>query len=81
MTSTLQYCPGLKGLTVSYRYLLLPGTPILNVEMDMKNTTQQWKRPLLGYRGIPTPGGTAVSRVHTEKEGRRIYIRHGHHPL
>jgi len=72
MTSTLQHCPGLKGLTVSYRYLLLPGTPILSVEMEMQNTTQQWKRPMLGYRGIPTPGGTAVNRVHTERGGRRL---------
>lgn len=72
MTSTLEYCPGLKGVTVSYRYLILPGTPVLSVEFETKNTSKQWKRPFTGYRGIPTPGGTALNRVHTIKDNRRL---------
>ena len=72
MTSTLEHSPGLKGVTVSYRYLILPGTPILSAEFTTHNTSDQWKRPLVGYRGIPTPGGTALNKVHTTRENQRI---------
>lgn len=72
VTSNLKYSPGLKGVTVSFRYFLLPGTPILSVEFTTDNTSNQWKRPSVGYKGIPTPGGNALNIVHTTRDNRRI---------
>jgi GNAT superfamily N-acetyltransferase len=72
MTSILQYSPGLKDVTVSFRYLILPGTPLLSVEFTTHNTSKQWKRPLVGYRGIPNPGGSALNKVHTTRDGKRM---------
>ena len=70
--STLQHSPGLKGVEVSLSYLLLPGTPLLRVTASLMNASKQWKRPLLGFRGIPMPGGDVCSIVHTEKERQRV---------
>ena len=71
-TARLQYSPGLKGVEASLRYLILPGTPLLSVKISLSNASKQWKRPLLGFRGIPMPGGDLCSKVYTEKEGQRV---------
>ncbi|MFW9789497.1 MAG: hypothetical protein ACFFE1_17660, partial [Candidatus Thorarchaeota archaeon] len=71
-TSTFQHSPGLKGVEVSMTYLILPGTPLLSVTASFSNTSKQWKRALLGFRGIPMPGGDGCSFVYTEKEGHRL---------
>jgi GNAT superfamily N-acetyltransferase len=71
-STTIQYCPGLKGLEVSFSYLILPGTPLLSVNVSISNASNQWKHPLLGFRGIPIPGGDGLSKVHTEKDGQRL---------
>ena len=71
-TTTLQHSPGLNGIEASLTYLILPGTPLLSVKVSLSNTSNQWKRPLLGFKGIPMPGGDACSKVHTEKDGHRI---------
>jgi hypothetical protein len=71
-TTTLQHSPDLKGLKATLTYLILPGTPLLSVKVSLTNASKQWKRPLLGFKGIPMPGGDACSTVHTEKEGKRV---------
>jgi hypothetical protein len=71
-TSTLMHSPGLKGLEVTVHYLLLRGTPLLNVRISLSNTSKQWNKPMLGFRGIPMLGGDICSRVHTVKENQRI---------
>lgn len=70
--STLQNSPGLKGVEVSMNYFILPGTPLLSVKVSLTNTSKHWKRPLLGFRGIPMPGGDSCSRVHTVKERQSV---------
>lgn len=77
--TTLQHSSGLKGVEASLSYLILPGTPLLSVKISLSNASKQWKRPLLGFRGIPMPGGDVCSKVHTEKEGQRVvYEPHTH---
>jgi ribosomal protein S18 acetylase RimI-like enzyme len=71
-TSILQHSPGLKGVTVSFRYLILPGTPLMSVEFTTLNSSSQWKRPVVGYRGIPTPGGEGLNTIHTTRDSKRI---------
>ena len=71
-TTTLQHSPGLKGVKASLSYLILPGTPLLSVKVSVANTSKQWKRPLLGFRGIPMPGGDVCSKTHTERAGQRL---------
>lgn len=71
-TSVLQHSPGLKGVSVSFRYLILPGTPLMSVEFTTLNSSGQWKRPAVGYRGIPTPGGGVLNTIHTTRDNKRI---------
>ncbi|MFW9768242.1 MAG: hypothetical protein ACFFEM_05425, partial [Candidatus Thorarchaeota archaeon] len=70
--STLTHSPGIKGMKTTVRYLLLPGTPLANVHISVTNTSKQWNKPLLGFKGIPKPGGDMCSRVHTVKERQRL---------
>ncbi|MGY5864232.1 MAG: GNAT family N-acetyltransferase [Candidatus Thorarchaeota archaeon] len=71
-SSKLQFSPGMKDMEVTMRYLMLPGTPLLSVKVSITNTSNQWKRPMLGFRGIPMPGGNVCSKVHTVKEQQRL---------
>jgi GNAT superfamily N-acetyltransferase len=72
LTSTLSHSPGLKGMKATARYMILPGTPIVNIQISLSNTGKQWNKPLLGFRGIPMPGGDLCSKVHTVKEQQRL---------
>jgi GNAT superfamily N-acetyltransferase len=67
-TSTLQHSPGLKGISVTYRYLLLPGTPLLSVEASVSNTSNGWKRVMLGFRGVPRFEEEVQNRIHTIRD-------------
>jgi hypothetical protein len=71
-TSKMVHSPGLKGMTATAHYLILPGTPIVNVRISFANTSKQWNKPLMGFRGFPMPGGDLCSKVHTEKEHVRL---------
>ena len=70
--SALQHIPGLKGMTATMRYMLLAGTPLLRLEVELKNTSSLWKLPYIGFKGFPTPGGDARSKIHTIHQGERI---------
>ncbi|MFW9808367.1 MAG: GNAT family N-acetyltransferase [Candidatus Thorarchaeota archaeon] len=70
--TTLTHSPGLNGLKATAQYLILPGTPLLYIQISLTNTSKQWNKPLLGFRGIPMPGGNPCSRVHTVKERKRL---------
>ncbi|MGY5878990.1 MAG: GNAT family N-acetyltransferase [Candidatus Thorarchaeota archaeon] len=70
--ATLQYSPGLKGLEVTMRFFLLSGTPLIRLEVQFDNSSGLWKRPFMGFRCIPTPGGDAQSNVHTIHQTRKI---------
>jgi len=70
--ATLQHSPGIKGLDVTMRFLLLSGTPLVRFEVQLDNSSGLWKRPYLGFKCIPTPGGDVQSNIHTVRQGRRI---------
>ncbi len=70
--ATLEHSPGIKGLEATMRYLLLPGTPLIRLEAQLKNSSGLWKLPFIGFRCIPTPGGDAQSKIHTIHGGQRI---------
>ncbi len=72
VSSVLKHTPGLKGMTAKLRYLLLAGTPLLRMEIELENTSGLWKLPYIGFRGFPTPGGDIQSKVHTVYQGHRI---------
>ncbi len=67
-TSTLQYSPGLKGIEVTYRYLLLPGTPLLSVEALVSNTSNGWKRVMFGFRGVSRFDADIQNKIHTIRD-------------
>ncbi len=70
--STLEHSPGIKGLEVTLRYLLLSGTPLIRIEVQVKNSSGLWKRPFMGFKCLPTPGGDSQSKIHTIHGGHRI---------
>ncbi|MHA1389086.1 MAG: GNAT family N-acetyltransferase [Candidatus Thorarchaeota archaeon] len=67
----LQHSPGIKGLDVTLRFLMLSGTPLVRLEVQLDNSGL-WKRPFMGFRCFPTPGGDVQSNIHTVHQGRRI---------
>jgi len=70
--SNLQHSAGIKGLDVTMRFLLLSGTPLVRFEVQLDNSSGLWKRPYLGFKSIPTPGGDAQSNIHTIHQGHKI---------
>jgi len=70
--ATLQHSPGIKGLEATMRFLLFSGTPLVRLEIQIKNSSGLWKLPYLGFKCIPTPGGDPLSKIHTIHGGHRI---------
>ncbi|MFW9843503.1 MAG: GNAT family N-acetyltransferase [Candidatus Thorarchaeota archaeon] len=70
--TTLQHSPGIKSLDVTMRFLLLAGTPLVRFEVQLDNSSGLWRRPYLGFKCFPTPGGDSQSKVHTIHQGRKI---------
>jgi len=70
--TTLHHSPGIKGLDVTMKFLLLSGTPLVRLEVQLDNSSGLWKQPFMGFRCIPTPGGDIQSNVHTIRQGRKI---------
>ncbi|MGY5859933.1 MAG: GNAT family N-acetyltransferase [Candidatus Thorarchaeota archaeon] len=70
--ATLQHSPGIKGLEVTMRFLMLSGTPLVRLEVQLDNASGLWKRPYMGFKGLPTPGGDVQSNIHTVHQGQRI---------
>jgi len=68
----LQHSPGIKGFEVTLRFLMLSGTPLVRLEVQLDNSSGLWKRPFMGFRCFPTPGGDVQSNIHTVLQGRRI---------
>lgn len=68
----LHHSPGIKGLNVTMRFLLLSGTPLVRLMVQFDNSSGIWKRPSMGFRCLPTPGGDAQSNIHTIHQGRKI---------
>ena len=65
MSTLAQYCPGLKGMDVRVRYLMLQGTPVVNIMLEVTNQSKRRKKVRLYIRGIPRPGGAIQNRIHT----------------
>jgi hypothetical protein len=70
--TTLQHSPGIKGLDVTMRFLLLSGTPLVRYEIQIDNSCGIWKRPFMGFKCIPTPGSDMQSNIHTVRHGRKL---------
>ncbi len=70
--ATLQHSPGIKGLDVTMRFLMLSGTPLVRLEVKIDNSSELWKRPFMGFKCFPTPGGDVQSNIHTIRQGRKI---------
>jgi hypothetical protein len=65
MSTLAQYCPGLKGMGFRVRYLMLQGTPIVNVMLEASNQSKRRKKVRLYIRGVPRPGGAIQNRIYT----------------
>jgi GNAT superfamily N-acetyltransferase len=70
--TTLHHSPGIKGLEVTLRFLLLSGTPLVRLAIQFNNSSGLWKRPFMGFKCLPTPGGDTQSNIHTIHQGRKI---------
>ena len=70
--TTLHHSPGIKRIDVTMRFLLLSGTPLVRLMIQFDNSSGIWKRPYMGFRCIPTPGGDVQSNVHTIHQGRKF---------
>ena len=68
----LQHSPGIKGLDVTLRFSMLSGTPLVRLEVQLDNSSGLWRRPYMGFKCFPTPGGDTQSNVHTVHQGNRI---------
>ncbi len=55
LTGVLKYCPRLHGMTHILRYLLLPGTPLVHVQVTAHNTSGLTRRFRFGIRGATEP--------------------------
>ncbi len=69
---TLQHSPDIKGLEATLRFLMLSGTPLVRLEIQLRNSSGLWKRPYLGFNCFPTPGGDAQSKIHSVRQGQKI---------
>ncbi|TFF84651.1 GNAT family N-acetyltransferase [Candidatus Thorarchaeota archaeon] len=74
-TMKSKYVPNAKGVQLQARYLTLPGTPLVQLQMRVTNKARLWRRVLFGFRGVPRPGGDKRSIVHTVQDGKKVTYR------
>jgi RimJ/RimL family protein N-acetyltransferase len=65
MFTLAQHSPGLRGIELCVRYLMLQNTPLVKITLDLSNKSRRRKKTRLYLRGVPRPDGAIQNRIHT----------------
>ncbi|MHA1770143.1 MAG: GNAT family N-acetyltransferase [Candidatus Thorarchaeota archaeon] len=69
--TTLKHAENVQGVHLSYEYLLLRGTPLVNVTMTIENQGKRWRICEAGLVGVPASGVNEKDKLHFVREGER----------
>ncbi|MCF2136661.1 MAG: GNAT family N-acetyltransferase [Candidatus Thorarchaeota archaeon] len=69
--TTLRHAENVQGVHLSYDYLLLKGTPLVNVIMTIENRGKRWRICEAGLVGVPASGVNESDRLHFVRLGQR----------
>ncbi len=72
VSTVLQHVENAQGVSISYDYLLLRGTPLVNVTMTVENMSDRWKHFSAGLMGTPVAGMNEKDRFHFIRSGKRV---------
>ena len=65
LATVAQHSPGLKGMNLQVRYLILQNTPLVHINLEVSNRSRRRKKVRLYLRGVPRPDGAIQNRIHT----------------
>jgi hypothetical protein len=64
-----KHIPNAKGVQLEVRYLMLPGTPLANIQVKATNRAKVWRKVMFGIRGALRPDTKKQRIVHTHLDG------------